>query len=76
VRADAHAREGCAANSPERLLTVFDVAELTQLHPEVVRREIRRGHLRATILCRRLRISPSDLQVWIDANRSERVPGS
>jgi excisionase family DNA binding protein len=53
----------------EQLLTVDEVSKLTRLHPEVVRREIRHGRLRASRLCRRLRISTSDLQAWIEANR-------
>lgn len=53
------------------LLSVDDVAELAGLHPEVVRRAIRRDELKASKLCSRFRIRPSDYEAWIDASRFE-----
>jgi excisionase family DNA binding protein len=52
----------------ERLLTVAEVSELTQFHPEVIRRAIRRGELTASRLFRRLRISESSYRAWVEDN--------
>ena len=53
----------------EQLLTVTEVSELAQLHPEVVRRAIRDGELRASAMRRRLRIRTSDYEAWVESNR-------
>jgi excisionase family DNA binding protein len=53
----------------EPLYTPNDVADLASLHPEVVRREIRRGNLRAHKLTGRLRISRNDYLTWLERNR-------
>ena len=61
-------KEHANANA-EPLLTPKDVAALAQLHPEVVRREIRRGNLKAHKLTGRLRISRTDYSRWLERNR-------
>jgi excisionase family DNA binding protein len=53
----------------EPLYTPTDVAALASLHPEVIRREIRRGNLRAHKVTGRLRISRSDYLTWLEHNR-------
>lgn len=53
----------------DKLYTPTDIAALAALHPEVVRREIRRGHLKAHKLTGRLRISRPDYLDWLDRNR-------
>lgn len=52
---------------PKQYLTVDQVGQLVQLHPEVVRRAIRRGELQASRLCGRLRVSQQDFLAWIEA---------
>jgi excisionase family DNA binding protein len=52
----------------EPLLTTNDVASLAGLHPEVIRREIRRGNLKAHKLTGRLRISRAAYQDWLKRN--------
>jgi excisionase family DNA binding protein len=55
-----------AVASPPSYLTVDDVADLTKFHPEVIRRAIRVGDLKATKPCGRLRISIQELDRWLD----------
>jgi excisionase family DNA binding protein len=55
--------------NPEPLLSVEQVSQLAGLNPEVVRRAIRSGELKASTLRRRLRIRISDYEAWIDSNR-------
>jgi excisionase family DNA binding protein len=56
----------------ERFLTVTEVSALSQLHPEVIRRAIRRGELVAMKPCGRLRIRPSDYDAWLEGTRVDR----
>jgi hypothetical protein len=51
------------------MLTVADVAAITQLDPQAIRRAISRRELSAVKLCGRLRIEPSAFEAWRDANR-------
>jgi excisionase family DNA binding protein len=53
----------------ERLLCPREVADATRLSYHAVLRAIHRGELRAFRLCQRIRLRPSDVQEWIDANR-------
>jgi excisionase family DNA binding protein len=55
----------------EQTLTVDDVAGLARLHPEVVRRAIRRGELRASRLCGRLRVTTSDYHAWLKQSQMQ-----
>lgn len=48
-------------------LTVNDVAASCGLSPRAIYRAIRRGELRASRLCSRLRIDPTDVACWIAA---------
>lgn len=52
----------------EPLLTPNEVASLAGLHPEVIRREIRRGNLKAHKLTGRLRISRAAYHDWLKRN--------
>ncbi len=51
----------------EPLLTVDEVAGLVKLDPEVVRRCIRDGELRASKLRGKFRVRPSAVDEWVDA---------
>lgn len=57
------------AQPVQKLMTPNDVAALTGLHPEVVRREIRRGNLIAHKVCGRIRITHEGYLDWLDRNR-------
>lgn len=52
----------------ERALTPDQVADLVQLSAEAVRRAVRRGELRASRVCGRLRIMPADVEAWMAAS--------
>ncbi len=54
----------------ERLLSPLEVAERCGLSRLAIYRAIERGELEASKLCGKWRIRPSDLDAWIDANRS------
>lgn len=61
------------SNSPTagQMLSPAQAGAIVGLHPEVIRREVRRGHLRAHIVCRRIRIWPDDLHTWLDQHANE-----
>jgi excisionase family DNA binding protein len=50
------------------LLSVEEVGRLSGLHPEVVRRAIRRLELRASKLCGRYRVRQEHFEAWIEEN--------
>jgi excisionase family DNA binding protein len=52
-----------------RLLSVAEVADLSGLKHQAVRRAIRRGELPAIKLCGRIRIRPTDLDAWHEAGQ-------
>lgn len=52
----------------QQLMKVDEVGALAQLHPEVVRRAIRRGELQAVRLGKRLRVSEASYEAWISRN--------
>ena len=54
-----------------RLLAPDDVAALCGLSRKAVYRAVERGELRASKLCSRLRITPEDVERWIEASRVE-----
>jgi excisionase family DNA binding protein len=56
------------------MLTVEDVARLTQLSVCTIRAAVRAGELTATKLRGRIRVKPDDLQAWIDACRITPAP--
>jgi excisionase family DNA binding protein len=56
-----------AATSDERLLTTRDVATHCGLSTRAVYDAIRRGELKATRICSRIRIRPEDLDAWLAA---------
>jgi excisionase family DNA binding protein len=59
-------------NRPDRrLLAPDEVAAICGLSRKAVYRAIERGELRASRLCSRLRITPEDLDDWIDASQVE-----
>jgi excisionase family DNA binding protein len=53
----------------QSLLTVEDVARITQLSVYTVRAAVRDCELVATKIRGRIRVDPIDLQAWIDAGR-------
>ena len=53
----------------QQLMKVEEVGTLAKLHPEVVRRAIRRGELEAVRLGRRLRVSEASYEAWIFRNK-------
>ena len=64
------------AEEPRKLLTVFDVADRLQVHPETIRRWIRDGRLTAIDLgadSAGWRIDPADLDAFIAARRGTRA---
>jgi excisionase family DNA binding protein len=52
----------------QQLMKVEEVGTLAQLHPEVVRRAIRRGELAAVRLGKRLRVTEASYEAWITRN--------
>jgi excisionase family DNA binding protein len=59
-------------NRPDRrLLAPDEVAAICGLSRKAVYRAIERGELRASRLCSRLRVTPEDLDRWIDASQVE-----
>jgi excisionase family DNA binding protein len=58
-----------SAGEPKRLLSPQQVADLTGLNVEVLRRAIRCGELRASKLCSRLRVHYDDYEAWLERNR-------
>ena len=50
-------------------LTVQQVAELTSLSTDAVRRAIARGELEALMLCNRIRVEPAAFRRWKAARR-------
>jgi excisionase family DNA binding protein len=61
-------------NRPDRrLLAPDDVAAICGLSRKAVYRAIERGELRASRLCSRLRITPEDVDRWIEASQVEAV---
>lgn len=57
--------------TPARLFTVREVASACQLSEKAIRRAIDDGELVAIKLRSRLRVTPDDLQVWINDQRRE-----
>ena len=55
----------------ERYYTVNEVADLLGLHPNTVRRMIRRGELGYSRHTRWLRVSYSDLNAYLDGARRQ-----
>jgi excisionase family DNA binding protein len=55
-------------------LTVAQVAERVQVHPNTVKNEIRRGNLKAWKIGNRLRIEESALQAWIESKSVGQAP--
>lgn len=55
--------------SIERLLSVADVADITGVSPDTIRRAIRAGDLNASKLRGCIRIRPEDVALWVDASR-------
>jgi excisionase family DNA binding protein len=53
-------------NDFERLLSPEEVAAACGLSRRAIYRAIGRGELRAARLCHRLRVSPADLERWMD----------
>jgi len=51
-------------------LTVQQVAELTSLSTDAVRRAIARGELEALMLCNRIRVEPAAFRRWKVLGRS------
>jgi excisionase family DNA binding protein len=50
---------------PEEMLTVAEAAARLKVHPETIRRAIRKGELRALRFGHRtVRIAPADLEAW------------
>ena len=56
----------------EGLLTVRDVAEFLHVHPATVRRLITRGEIPFLRIGRSVRLSRSDLELWMAAARRGR----
>lgn len=50
----------------DELMTVAEVAQEAKLHIEVVRRAIRRGELRASKPCNRIRVKRNNFARWLD----------
>jgi excisionase family DNA binding protein len=61
-------------NGDPEFLTVKEVAEIVRLHERVVRRAIRRGELRASKPCGRIRIRRADLEAWLKDSELATVP--
>ncbi len=59
--------------SMDVLLSPEDVASQCGLSRKAVYRAIDRGELKAARLCSRLRIRPSDVEAWVEANSVARV---
>ncbi len=59
---------------PERFLTPEEVAAMTGLHPESVRRLCRQGRLPAAKVGRKWRFSPEVLERWVEAGGLAAVP--
>ena len=53
------------------MLSPAEAGAIVGLHPEVIRRQVRLGQLRAHIVCRRIRIWPVDLNAWLDQHSNE-----
>lgn len=51
------------------LLTVQQVAAIVQMSADYVYDEVKRGNLPATRLGKAIRITPSGLDAWIEANK-------
>lgn len=49
----------------ERYYTVQQLAELVGVHPETIRREAARGHLRSIRIGRELRFAESAVREWL-----------
>jgi excisionase family DNA binding protein len=56
-----------------QLLSPEDVATHCGLSRKAVYRAIDRGELKAARLCSRLRIRPSDVEAWVEANSVAQV---
>jgi excisionase family DNA binding protein len=52
----------------DKYLTVADVAEKLNLHIVTVRREIKRGNIKAFVVGRRTRISPKEFEAYVERN--------
>lgn len=68
--------DGDADNEFARLLSPEEVAEVCGLSRRAIYRAIGRGELRAARLCHRLRVSPAELERWVDEQTSSRLPKS
>ena len=56
--------------TPEKLLTVDEVAEILQVSPTTIYRRIQAGEISAIKLGhRQVRIKPEDLEAYIEAHR-------
>ncbi len=65
------------AVDPEVDLTLQQVAELTNLSTDALRRAIKKGDLQAAKLCGQIRVEAAELRRWKAANRIRpRVDGS
>jgi excisionase family DNA binding protein len=61
-------------NLGHTMLSVRDVAEALAFEEDAIRRAIRRGELRASKVCGRLRIAPEDVQAWLQAAQVAAAP--
>jgi excisionase family DNA binding protein len=61
-------------NDFERLLSPEEVASACGLSRRAIYRAIGRGELRAARLCHRLRVSPADLERWMDEQSASPEP--
>jgi excisionase family DNA binding protein len=60
---------GMPATPLGEFLTPREVADITGLHPAVIRREIDRGNLPASKLASRLRIRRADFEAWVQRGK-------
>lgn len=51
----------------EPLYTILETADYLKLHPQTVRKMIRRGELKTTAVGMRVRIKASDIRAYLDA---------
>ena len=55
----------------DKLLTPTDVADRLQVHERTVTRWLRKGHLRGFKIGKEWRISPDDLQTFLEASANK-----
>lgn len=56
--------------TPERLLTLAEVADLLRVSPHTVRAWVRKGRLRPARICRRLLFSPDVVSRFVSVAES------